>query len=165
MVAAERTKTSDGVPEATAWPTISKEHHGIRKLAAALEATLESSDFRAGGDTPPDYVLASKFGALWGLLVVHFAGEEKEAGFFSHLRAALPQRAQRIDALLKEHGEYLREIQDLVAAIALLAEPSERPRFLVRAKVLFRRLREHESRENELAHESAGEQATGLGAK
>jgi len=147
----------------SAWLNVQDEHDRILGLLTELCSSYARIGEVGPGPSEPDHALASKLGALWGLLVVHFSGEEGEHGLYSDIRGALPHRAHRIALLQKEHCEILEEVRSLVSDVPHLAEAAERPRLLGRAKALFYRIRAHETKENELIHESVRSEPMGGG--
>lgn len=93
--------------------------------------------------------LLQRIEELRALLRPHFGNEEAPGGFFDVLRSRAPRHVARVEQLLREHQDFLGEMERLErSAQACLTGPVAS--ILRLAGDLARRLGDHETRENEL---------------
>ena len=116
--------------------SIDNEHAAIRSILDRMESTL---------DIEPLLVEVRR---LEPLLRHHFESEESADGFFAMLRERIPGNFHRLEALEKEHGEFLQALADLEAACRACMEGPIAD-VCRKARVLTQRIRVHEAKENE----------------
>jgi isocitrate lyase len=124
----------------------------VDRLAAAQEsfdfehAHLERivSRLRAEREAP---ALLAALGELRSLLTGHFEREESPQGLYGLVALRAPEFRPAFDRLMGEHADLLRSIEALVAEVAR----GEAVAAAGAVEALADRLRDHESRENEIA--------------
>jgi malate synthase len=132
---------------AAAQASFEQEHAMVERLAGRLRGVRDGA------------ALAGALDELLSLLVGHFEREESEQGLYGLVHRRAPRLREAFDGLMAEHGRILDRMRSLKSTVAegraqggAAAEEAER---------LAALLREHEEKENEIAH-SAVEQAETL---
>lgn len=113
------------------------DHRRIRDLLRLMEGSRDLAE------------LLRLLHELRGFLPAHFRGEEAPDGFYDILRRMSPRQLARVDELQREHPAFLAQIDGLAdQARACLAGPVAA--VLAEARALVRRVKDHETREDEL---------------
>lgn len=133
---------------------ILEEHEALRQRMRELERYLDQPRPRAGSPEvePWARALAGQFADLHLRVAAHFAMEEGESSL-RELARSHPRATRAIASLLREHGNLLGRMKDLLTATRACAEgfaPEPAPPLRRIARALLKALRRHESRESEL---------------
>ncbi len=124
-------------PLADAEAQLLAEHHRIRDLLRAIEASADLPE------------LLRRLAEARPLLAAHFRAEEAADGFYDLVRSLAPRQLALLDCLQAEHRRFLAEIDGLAERVrACLAGPVAA--LLAEARTLAGRVRAHEAREDEL---------------
>ncbi len=135
------TTTDPTTPDHEGPGGIEEQHADIRKVLLALDESTHLADVLA--------VLRR----LRGVLVPHFAAEERPGGLYESVLAGAPRIAGQLDRLLAEHTELLIELDDVLDEIqTCLTGPVAR--IMRRTQGLKERLSLHEEAEGEVVAEA-----------
>lgn len=116
---------------------IHKEHECIRTLLRQIEETRDLCH------------LLAELRRLTPLLEVHFAREEAPDGLYPMVERDAPGNLLRLERLLAQHGEILSQVREIEVRLHEVLQGPVAECFH-RAASLVGKLREHESKENEL---------------
>ena len=89
------------------------------------------------------------------LLIAHYEEEEQPDGLFDELRAALPHEVHHLEGLRQEHRQFLNDLYGIQGMLRG-DQATDMKVFSTAVTGFVKRLRRHESRENELLFEAAG---------
>jgi len=81
---------------------------GASELGTRIEERLTRLYYETDLET-----IAEALGSLEPILEGHFKHEEGENGSFARLREMLPEKADQVDAFIREHGEILQKVRHL----------------------------------------------------
>ncbi len=126
---------------------IEQDHSQVRKLIESLRSSTDMGE------------LTDTLGKLAEVLALHFIKEEEPDGFLASLAACLPDHAQEVAELRREHDEMKKSLERLVRTIA---QPGMNHVAVHAASAsLLHQLGAHERREHELAQAVLKQQSTG----
>ena len=126
---------------------IARQHIQIEALVEALHRRFETGKKISRN-------LVSLLNSLTAHLENHFEMEE-EGGYFSELVQRAPRLSERLNSLLKQHGELLRESREMVElAREALAEEKESPELSERFDQFRKKLLGHEKAEINMLQEA-----------
>jgi hypothetical protein len=130
-------EASDRPPVASADEQLLVEHRRLRDLTRQIESSRDLPE------------LLQRLEELRARLGPHFLEEEEADGFYDTIRRIGPRQLALVDDLQREHLVFLAAVAALAEeARACLAGPVAA--VLAGARVLARRVREHEASENTL---------------